>query len=400
MNHESAVQASRAVLLRSMLLEARYTFRELVPARMLRVLVFLALCGLETALCLLIASNPQGSRTTLLQGIVGFLQFNLLFAIAAAARALSRRLASPERFALFQLAPISSNAALLHVLAPTVFAALGIVALVGFPFVILAALRDPWLALALTAGSLAVFAWSVLAAVAMATFLGRRIGRARGAMILRALSLPLGVGAVLGFRTVSRFSDLALPFLALVIATPIVLPPLAARASGAFVALLLGREVIHEAKEPHWGSPGWLRTIAASLFLPAVLGLVIAGPLLVFRPDVRPVLAGLFTVVVVAAPLECLLQPEMARPDRLRLAPNGAAYRRRLIVHCGAAAWAIALLFSSAIALEGNRWRWLLAVAVSSILFPFTFFADSRSVRSTAQVFLTTAAVCSAALWS
>jgi hypothetical protein len=391
-----ASKSSWPAMLRSIFREARYAFREVLPSPWVRVAVLASVFIFEAALCLILVLHPPRDATVLGSNFVGL---NLVVATAAASNALARLLASPERLTLFQLAPISERVALAHLLAPPVFAAMCPVLLLGFPFAIFAITRVPWFGLGLLAASVAVFFWAVLAAIAAGYWSGRRFGRERGAVILRGVSFFVGLGAFFTFRASYRLDAGQIP-LAVIIATPIAIPPLAVRATRSFLAVLSAAPVTPEANAPVWGSPGWGRTIARSVSVPILITAIPTLALLVLQPRWRPLIASGCIVELAGLPLYRLLEAEMEQPDRLRLAPEGAAYRFRLITRWGAISTLLAVVVATAVAFDQGRWRWLGAVSTVAVLFPITYFIDWKTIRTTSQIALAIAAMSFSALWS
>jgi hypothetical protein len=400
MNGLIVSKTSWPAMLRSVVGEARYAFREVLPSPWVRAVVVASVFMLEAALCLAVVLHPLRGATTLgSSAVTGLLGLNLVVATAAASNALARLLASPERLRLFQLAPISERVALAHLLAPPVFAAMCPVLLLGFPFAMSAVARFPWFALGLLAASVSVFSWAVVAAMAATCWSARRFGRERGAVILRGASFFVGMGALFAFRASFRLDVGQVP-LAVIVATAAMVPPLAVRASRSLVMVLSGAPSIPEAEEPVWGSAGWGRTIARSVLFPVLMTAIPALALLIFQPRLRPLFASLCIVQLVALPLHRLLEPEMEHPDRLRLAPEGATYRRRLIACWGGISSLLAILVATAIAFDEGRWRWLGGVGTAAVLVSSTYFIDSKTIRTASQIVLAFAAVSCSALWS
>jgi hypothetical protein len=399
-NGTTVPQSAWLAMLRSIAIEGRYAFREVLPSPWSRALVLVTVFVIEAALCLALALHPPRDATALgSSAVTGLLGLNLVVGTAAASSALARLLASSERLSLFQLAPISERVAVAHLLAPPVFAAMCPVLLLGFPFAIAAVARVPWFGLGFFAASVSVFSWAVIAAIAVTCWSARRFGRERGAVILRGASLFVGLGAMFAFRSSFRLDAGPIP-LAVLVATLVVIPPLAVRASRALLVVLSGVQSVAEAKEPAWGSAGWGRTIARTVLVPVLITAIPTVVLLVFQPRLRPLFASLCIVQLAALPLYRLLEPEMEQPDRLRLAPEGATYRRRLIACWGGISSLLAVLVATAVAFDEGRWRWLGGVGTAAVLVPITYFIDSKTMRTAGQLVLAFAAVICSALWS
>lgn len=354
--------------------------------------------GLEAWLFVFVLVLAPPSPRPLEIGVVGgFVGFNLMLATAAAGLALSRLLGRPEALGLLSLSPLPLRAALNIALAPTLFAALCPVTLIGLPFALLAARRAPLVAASMLIAGACALGWAVLAAVACATVIGRRFGRERGARVLAAVSGWLAILSMMAFGALVR-RELGTAVLVLFLAvTPLLLPGLWERALHGFIDVLQGTQTSRTAPEPAWGTPGWGRLALRSPWMLAILGLVPVLAVAIDRPELRTVLCALMAVQGVAMVLDRLLEPELLAPDRLRLAPRGTLLRTRMLLQWGTAAIVPGAVLCMLVGWE--RKPWLLGVIGASALVPFTYFAAHRTARVAAQLALLTGAIVVSLLW-
>ncbi|GHG89884.1 hypothetical protein GCM10012319_49620 [Comamonas sp. KCTC 72670] len=378
--------------------ETRHAFRQLLPWRWARRMLVAFILGLEAWLFVFTLFLAPPSPRPLEIGVVGgFVGFNLMLATGAAGLALSRLLGRPEALGLLSLSPQPPGAALKIALAPTVFAALCPVTLIGLPFALLAARRAPLVAASMLIAGICALGWAVLAAVACATVIGRRFGRERGARVLAAGSGWLAFLSMMAFGALVR-RELGTAALVLFLAlTPLLLPGLWERALQGFIEVLQGTQTPRTAPEPAWGCPGWGRLALRSPWMLAILGLAPVMAVALERPELRTVLCALLAVQCVAMVLDRLLEPELMTPDRLRLAPRGLLLRTRMLLQWGTAALVPGAVLCMLVGWE--RKAWLLSVMGASALIPFTYFTAHRTVRVAAQLALLTAALTASLHW-
>ncbi|MCK8503631.1 MULTISPECIES: hypothetical protein [Myxococcus] len=378
--------------------EARHALRQLVPWRWTRWLLGLVVLALAVGLSVFVLFIAPPSPRRLGVGVMGgFVGFNLLLATGAAGVALSRLLGRPQGPWLLALSPVGARDALRIALTPTLLAALCPLTCVGLPFVLLASRAAPWVAFSMLVAGGCALGWAVWASVRMATFLGRRLGKERGARVLGALSGWLAFLSMMAFGALVRL-ELGTPALvSFLVLTPLVLPPLWARALHAFMDVLRGTETPRWSPEPRWGHGGWGRLALRSSWMPSLLALVPATVVGFGRPQLRWTLCALLTVAGVAAVLDRVLAPELALADRLRLAPLGARFRARLLATWGLAALAPAL--TVCVAVGWGHGSWLAAMTGTGLLVPFTYCLRHRGPRIAGQLALLILALVASWLW-
>ncbi|NMO20571.1 hypothetical protein HPC49_38085 [Pyxidicoccus fallax] len=367
--------------------ETRHALRQLLPWRWARWLLVLLVLALGVGLSVLVLFIAPPSPRPLEVGVVaGFMGFNLLLATGAAGVGLSRLVARPRGLWLLSLSPMGERSALRVALAPTLLAALCPVTLVGLPFALLASRVAPAVAASMVVAGVCALGWALLGSVSLATLLGQRLGKERGARVLAALSGWLAFMSMMAFGALVRL-DLGTPTLVMfLVLTPLLLPVLWERALRAFLDMLRGTETPRTAPEPAWGRGGWARLVGRSSWGLALLALVPVTVVGYGQPSLRRALCALLAVQGVSAVLELVLEPELSMPDRLRLAPRGAVLRARLLAVWGLAALVPALALC---ALVGwGRWTWLATLAGAGALVPFTYFIRPRGARVVCQLLL------------
>jgi hypothetical protein len=386
------------LILRLSLSEARHAFRQALPPRVLRLALVAALLLFEGALLVLLLRLPGPIRQAPRFGfLVGFVGFNLLAAFGAAGVAVAGLLAHPERLTLLLLSPLAPGVAVHVALAPAVLAALCPVTLLGLPFILARGHEAPLVALGLGVAGAGTLGWAVTAAVTLASWLGRRRGRERGARLLRALAGWLAFAALFAFRWLVDVRTRASVLLVFLVVTPLLLPWCWSRATRVFAGVLLGTEPAPLSPEPTWGKPGWPRLLLRALEPAALLAVTPALAVAVLMPGLRRALGALLAVQLVSAPLDRLLEAELACPDRWRLAPEGGAMRRRLLTRWGGGA--VALVLALGTALGWGHWRWLAALGAASAAVPWTYLITSRTPRIACQLALLGVALLATTIW-
>ncbi|WP_163867417.1 hypothetical protein [Myxococcus eversor] len=378
--------------------EARHALRQFVPWRWTRWLLALLGLALGVGLSVFVLFLAPPSPRRLEVGVVGgFVGFNLLLATGAAGVALSRLMGRPQGPWLLALSPVGARDALRIALTPTLLAALCPLTCAGLPFALLASRAAPWVAVSMLVAGACALGWALCASVLLATFLGRRLGKERGARALGVLSGWLAFVAMMAFGALVRM-ELGTPALVLfLVLTPPLLPPLWERALLGFMEMLRGTETLRRAPEPRWGRGGWGRLARRSPWAPALLALVPATVVGFGRPELHGTLCALLVVAGVTAVLDRVLAPELALPDRLRLAPRGSLLRARLLSSWGVAALAPALVVC--VAVGWGRWYWLAAMTGAGVLVPFTYLILNRGPRMAGQLGLLVMALTASLLW-
>jgi hypothetical protein len=378
--------------------EVRSAFRELVPLRAVRPALVAIATAFEVLLLAAVIANPAPPPESLrIEVVTGFVGLCSMLAAGAAGLATSTLLARPEGLSLLMLSPIGPRQAVWLALAPATLAALCPIAMLGLPFALAAAQRQPMLALAIAVASACTLAWSVLIAIGLACWAGRQMGRERAARVLRAASGWLAFSGLIGFRSLVRLETGTTALLVFLVATPLAVPPLAARAATALLDLLRDGQPPGQAPAPRWGHAQLGRLLWRSLSLPALVVSLPSVAIVAGSPGLGPPVLGVLVVLLVAAPLDRLLEPEWAAPDRLRLAPAGTAFRVRILVRYGLGSWLLAL--GTAAFLARGQSSWLAAVGACAALVPLTCFIDARGARIVGQLVLFIAAMAAALLW-
>lgn len=381
-----------------MLWEVRHALRQLIPWRVVRRGGVGLLAVLELAfVCALLFLPRHSTRQLSLGTFVGFVGLNLGLAAACAGLAVAQLLTHPRRLGLSWLAPLSPQLALAVALAPAVVAALCPLTLVGLPFALAAARIAPGVAVGLLIAGGCALGWAVVVAVGLGAGLGRWLGPLHGARALQLVSGALGLGAIVSFRVLVRLELGASALIAFLVATPILLPVVGARAAAALRAVVRGTASARRSPAPVWGRPGWLRQLGRAVSAVGLLGLIPVVAVAVAFPALRLSVAGILLLQLAALPLERLLAPEFATPDRLRLAPEGNRYRWSLLGLWGGGA--VGVIAGAAAALAWPNLRWAGALALLGALVPFTYLFRQRVLRVLGQLALLAGSLGATAAW-
>ncbi len=380
--------------------EARNALRELIPRRWVRrsLVAFWALA--ELVFCGLALFIPLPSERAVDLGVLtGFLALNLMLASGLAALSFSRLVDAPRKLELVAVSPLGSTRAVWLLLAPALVAGCLPITSLLLPFALIVVRRAPLTALAMAASAFVILAWGLAFAVAAASALVGRLGRARAAAALRLWGALLPLGLLLAFKPVVRAEAPRSVTLALLIGSVFLLPIVWPRVASGFFERLSGpTRWVPRAREPRWGSPGWgrelWRTLAVRMLLAPVAPVLIAA----WRPEALPAVLGLALVFAVMVPLGQLLGAEWETPGRLRLAPFGSGYRLRLIGAVGGVA--LVLVLAMAALLGWGRWNWLATVAVASALVLPVCLIQQRLLRGAGQVLVSLIAVMATVFWN
>lgn len=379
--------------------EVRHALRQLLPWRWVRWLggVFFV-AAVAAALAYMGRAGLNPKRPIPPDFFLGFVGLNLGLATAAAGLGLAQLVGQPRRLWSSWSSPISPQAALTVALSPAVLAALCPLTLFLLPFALAAARRDPKAAAGLLVAGACALGWAVAIAVGAGALTARRLGPVHGSRTLALFSGALAFVTLAGFRSLVSLKLGRAALVGFLIVTPLLLPAALARASRALSIAVRGSAASGRSPEPVWGKAGWIRQLRRSV---SPLGLIALLPVLwawwVF-PAQRLALTGILALQLVALPLERLMEPELACPDRLRLAPLGAAYRRKLLGLWGGGALVAA--WGGAALVAWPRARWLAALAGLGGLLPFTYFVRERVLRIGMQVLLWAGVLWASVRWS
>jgi hypothetical protein len=376
--------------------EVRHAAREACPPLTLRWLVaMLAILAEAAAVVWLCLRVPRTAMRVPPGFLFGFASFNLMLCTGVAAHGLAGVIESGGSLTLHRLSPLPRAVALHLPLLPPVAAAAVPMTLLALPLVLWEGRTLPLLAVITALACACLLGWAASLAVWLGAGLARRLGRERAARLLRVLSGWLSLGAVLGMGVLLRMRGPAEGLAAVLAVSALFLPFAWRGATRALLEVLQLSEASSGAREPRWGSAGWASTLWRSMALPFAITALIGGAMVLWRPG-----AALITIVILglgatAGAIETLLGPELARPERLAAAPEGARYRRRLVFGVGGASAACGAILAAPLLI--GRWRSAALVGAAMIAFPCTYFVPSRPARAGVQLALIILA-CSGAL--
>lgn len=322
--------------------ELRSSLRQVIRSHAARLVLSTALLAVAFGPFVYYLLRPPTEYALTTDVVVGFVGLNLLFSTAAAAFGLSYLLDTPERLEALSLAPLEPGEALVVALSPAVILGLVPVTALLLPYVLLTVRLSPLLALAAVVTGLCVLCWALVLAVSLGALLVRRMGVLRAGQGLRALAGLLGLLSAQLFGRLVRVELGAAMLVGFLVVSPVALGPLGRWAAQSLGAALGRGEGAHVAKEPNWGQFSLGRQLWSSSEPLALLGLLPAALVVWLMPSARLAILSVLTMVASNGPLERLLETERAMPDRLALAPRGAAFQVQAFL-LGGVVWLVSV---------------------------------------------------------